>query len=221
MPQYQQMVTLLNGWYNKGLIDPESFTQPDTQAQAKLTSGKSFAIMENAQYVVIDQKAMTARLEPSARSRCRSARRARPWYGSRLDAGLLISAKAAQDPHFVAMLQFIDWLWYSDAGMLFARWGIEGTTYTGSVADGTFQLEPDRRLGRAAPERQDRDQRDVRLLQRRVLRRRLHPADADPVPAGGAGVPEDHGHPHAAAGEPARAADHAAEPARPRRRAPR
>ena len=58
MPQYQQMVTLLNGWYNKGLIDPESFTQPDTQALAKLTSGKSFAIMENAQQVVTDQKAL-------------------------------------------------------------------------------------------------------------------------------------------------------------------
>ena len=56
--------------------------------------------------------------------------------------GLLISAKAANDPNFIAMLQFIDWLWYSDAGMLYARWGIEGTTYTGSVADGTFQLEP-------------------------------------------------------------------------------
>ena len=60
MPQYQQMVTLLNGWYNKGLIDPESFTQPDTQAQAKLTSGKSFALMENAQQIAIDQKAMPA-----------------------------------------------------------------------------------------------------------------------------------------------------------------
>ena len=141
MPQYQQMVTLLNGWYNKGLIDPESFTQPDTQAQAKLTSGKSFALMENAQQIAIDQKAMPAGqtvgkipvpLGPAGAT----------VVGSRLDAGLLISAKAANSPNFIAMLQFIDWLWYSDAGMLYARWGIEGTTYTGSVADGTFQLEP-------------------------------------------------------------------------------
>jgi putative aldouronate transport system substrate-binding protein len=141
MPQYQQMVTLLNGWYNKGLIDPESFTQPDTQAQAKLTSGKSFALMENAQQIAIDQKAMPAGqtvgkipvpLGPAGAT----------VVGSRLDAGLLISSKAANDPNFIAMLQFIDWLWYSDAGMLYARWGIEGTTYTGSVADGTFQLEP-------------------------------------------------------------------------------
>jgi putative aldouronate transport system substrate-binding protein len=140
MPQYQQMVTLLNGWYNKGLIDPESFTQPDTQAQAKLTSGKSFALMENAQQIAIDQKAMPAGqtvgkipvpLGPAGAT----------VVGSRLDAGLLISSKAASNPNFIAMLQFIDWLWYSDAGMLYARWGIEGTTYSGSVADGTFALE--------------------------------------------------------------------------------
>ncbi|HLY65365.1 MAG TPA: extracellular solute-binding protein [Chloroflexota bacterium] len=141
MPQYQQMVTLLNGWYNKGLIDPESFTQPDTQALAKFTTGKSLAIMENAQYVVTDQKALKpgwtvgkvpVPIGPTGAT----------VYGSRLDGGLMISAKAAQDPHFVAMMEFIDWLWYSDAGMLFARWGVEGTTYTGSVADGTFALLP-------------------------------------------------------------------------------
>jgi putative aldouronate transport system substrate-binding protein len=141
MPQYQQMVTLVNGWYNKGLIDPESFTQPDTQAQAKLTSGKSFALMENAQQVAIDQKAMkpgqTVGKIPMPLGPAGAT-----VVGSRLDAGLLISSKAASDPNFIAMLQFIDWLWYSDAGMLYARWGIEGTTYTGSVADGTFALEP-------------------------------------------------------------------------------
>jgi putative aldouronate transport system substrate-binding protein len=141
MPQYQQMVTLLNGWYNRGLIDPESFTQPDTQAQAKLTSGKSFALMENAQQIAIDQKAMPAG-QTVGKIPVPLGPVGATVVGSRLDAGLLISSKAANDPNFIAMLQFIDWLWYSDAGMLYARWGIEGTTYTGSVADGTFQLEP-------------------------------------------------------------------------------
>ena len=41
------------------------------------------------------------------------------------------------------MMQFIDWLWYSDAGQMFAKWGIEGTTYTGDVNDGSFKLAPD------------------------------------------------------------------------------
>jgi putative aldouronate transport system substrate-binding protein len=141
MPAYQQMVTFLNGMYGKGLIDPESFTQADALALQKFSSGKSFAIMENAQYVVTDQKALPSGatvtkipvpLGPSGST----------VVGSRLDSGMMISSKAVNNPNFVAMLQFIDWLWYSDAGMVFARWGIKGLTYTGSVADGTFQLEP-------------------------------------------------------------------------------
>ncbi|MEK8104989.1 hypothetical protein NKG94_06825 [Micromonospora sp. M12] len=42
----------------------------------------------------------------------------------------MISSKARESKNFVAMMQFIDWLWYSDAGMEFARWGVEGTTFT-------------------------------------------------------------------------------------------
>jgi putative aldouronate transport system substrate-binding protein len=141
MPQYQQMVTYLNGWYSKGLIDPESFTQPDTQAQAKVTSGKSFALMENAQQIAIDQKAMPAG-QTLGKIPVPLGPAGAIVTGSRLDAGLMISTKAAKDPNFIAILQFIDWLWYSDAGMIFARWGVEGTTFTGNVADGTFQLEP-------------------------------------------------------------------------------
>jgi putative aldouronate transport system substrate-binding protein len=141
MPAYQQMVTVLNGWYGKGLIDPESFTQADAQALAKFTSGKSFAISENAQYVATDQKALPAGqtvgkipvpLGPSGAT----------VVGSRLENGMMISSKAVSSPNFEAMMQFIDWLWYSDAGQVFARWGVQGLTYTGSVADGTFALEP-------------------------------------------------------------------------------
>ena len=49
---------------------------------------------------------------------------------TRLENGIMISAKARESKNFVAMMQFIDWLWYSDAGQEFAKWGVEGTTYT-------------------------------------------------------------------------------------------
>ncbi len=55
----------------------------------------------------------------------------------------MISSKALNSPNFTAMMQFVDWLWYSDAGQTFAKWGVEGTTYDGSVANGTFKLAPD------------------------------------------------------------------------------
>src|SRR5215475_13275459 len=63
--------------------------------------------------------------------------------GSRLESGLMISAKAKDSPNLVAMLQFIDWLFYSDAGKMFAKWGVEGTTYTGNINDGSFKLASD------------------------------------------------------------------------------
>jgi putative aldouronate transport system substrate-binding protein len=144
------MVTFLNGMYMKGLIDPESFTQSDDIALQKFSSGKSFAIMENAQYVATDQTALPGGatvtkipvpLGPSGAT----------VVGSRIDGGLMISSKAASNPNFVAMMQFIDWLWYSDAGMMYARWGEQGLTYTGSVADGTFALKPDMDWGGLHP----------------------------------------------------------------------
>jgi putative aldouronate transport system substrate-binding protein len=52
----------------------------------------------------------------------------------------MISSKARDGKNFVALLQFVDWLWYSDAGQVFAKWGVQGTTYTGSVDDGSFKL---------------------------------------------------------------------------------
>jgi|tagenome__1003787_1003787.scaffolds.fasta_scaffold20966143_2 putative aldouronate transport system substrate-binding protein len=147
MPQYKAMVTFASEMYNQGLIDPESFTQPDAIALQKLTSGKSFVISENAQGVVTDQATL-----PSGQSMVKLPLPAGPLgktlaqnASGRISSGggVMISSKALSSPNFTAMLQFIDWLYYSDAGQLFAKWGVRGVTYTGSVADGTFKLEPD------------------------------------------------------------------------------
>jgi putative aldouronate transport system substrate-binding protein len=133
--------------YNQGLIDPESFTQADTLALQKLVSGKSFVISENAQYVVTDQAALPpgqtiAKLPLPAGP----LGKVLPWNASTRiasGAGVMVASKALSSPNFTAMMQFIDWLYYSDAGQLFAKWGVAGVTYTGSVTDGTFRLEPD------------------------------------------------------------------------------
>jgi putative aldouronate transport system substrate-binding protein len=147
MPQYKAMVTFANEMYNQGLIDPESFTQADTLALQKLVSGKSFVISENAQYVVTDQAALPsgwtiAKLPFPAGPLGKTL----PYTDSeRITAGsgCLVATKALSQPYFTAMMQFLDWLYYSDAGQLFAKWGVQGVTYTGSVTDGTFKLEPD------------------------------------------------------------------------------
>src|SRR5690606_15423924 len=56
--------------------------------------------------------------------------------------GLMISSKALDSENFVAMMQFIDWLWYSDEGQEFAKWGVEGVTYEKDES-GKRTLKPD------------------------------------------------------------------------------
>jgi putative aldouronate transport system substrate-binding protein len=62
--------------------------------------------------------------------------------GTRLENGVMLSAKARDSKNFVAMMQLIDWLWYSDKGNEFAKWGVEGVTYT-KDGSGKRTLMPD------------------------------------------------------------------------------
>lgn len=60
--------------------------------------------------------------------------------GGRLENGMMISSKALERDDFVALMQFVDWLWYSDAGQEFCKWGVENTTFTRSGAG--YRLKP-------------------------------------------------------------------------------
>lgn len=135
--QYRQMVRYLHRLVSEGLLDPESFTQSDEAARQKLANGRSFVISANAQTLVNDNRPDLARTQPGARLikiplPVGPAGEINP--ASRLEGGIMISRKARDSAHFVAMMQFIDWLWYSDAGQEFARWGVEGTTFTRDAA---------------------------------------------------------------------------------------
>jgi putative aldouronate transport system substrate-binding protein len=145
MPQYQQMLAFLNTMYSQKLIDPESLTQADTLAEQKFGQGKSFVIMTNAQELVNTLQPAIAKIPGAtvAKIPIPVGPTGLTVVGTRLENGMMISTKALSSKNFVAMMQFIDWLWYSDAGQTFARWGIKGQTYQGSVADGTFHLAAD------------------------------------------------------------------------------
>ena len=145
MDQYKQMLQYLNTLVTEKLIDPESFTQSDDQAMQKFANGQSFVISANAQEVVNHYRKNIAHIPGATVQKIPQpiGPTGATKLGLRTENGLMISAKAREGKNFVAMMQFIDWLWYSDAGELFAKWGIEGTTYTGSVQDGSFKLAPD------------------------------------------------------------------------------
>jgi putative aldouronate transport system substrate-binding protein len=123
------------------LLDPESFTQTDDQARSKIATDKSFVITGNAQALVNDYRADLAK-NPKAQLKkvvlpIGPAGEVNP--ASRLENGVMISTKAKDNKNFVAMMQFVDWLFYSDAGQEFAKMGVEGTTYT-KDASGKYQI---------------------------------------------------------------------------------
>jgi putative aldouronate transport system substrate-binding protein len=143
--QYRQMLTYLNTLVTEKLLDPESFTQTDDIARQKFANGKSFVISANAQTVVNEARKDIAKIPGAtvAKMILPTGPMGPTLSGdSRLENGVMISKAARESKNFVAMMQFIDWLWYSDAGLMFSKWGIEGDTYTGKVEDGSFKLNP-------------------------------------------------------------------------------
>jgi putative aldouronate transport system substrate-binding protein len=145
MDQYKQMLQYLNTLVSEKLLDPESFTQSDDDAKQKFGNGKSFVISANAQEVVNSYRKDIGKIPGATVMKIPVpiGPMGATKVGLRTENGVMISSKAKDSKAFVAMMQLIDWLWYSDAGQMFAKWGIEGTTYTGSVDDGTFKLASD------------------------------------------------------------------------------
>jgi putative aldouronate transport system substrate-binding protein len=142
---YKQTLQYLNKLVTEGLLDPESFTQQDDAAIQKLARGDSFVISSNTQNIVDYRK----NAPPGAVFKLIAVPTG-PFgdrvFGGRLENGIALRADVKDDPHFVALMQFVDWLWFSDAGQEFAKFGQEGTTYTKS-ADGKITLDPGITMG--------------------------------------------------------------------------
>ena len=142
--QFKQLLQYFHSLVDEGLMDPESFTQTDDQAQAKFATGKSFFINTNAQTLALYRQAMDQTLGAGKYAISKIPNLAGPLGkvvgGSRLENGIMISAAAAKEPWFEALLQFVDWLWYSDDAQKFLKWGEKGVTYTES--NGKYTLEP-------------------------------------------------------------------------------
>ncbi|MFJ9159981.1 extracellular solute-binding protein [Streptomyces griseoviridis] len=149
---FRQVVEYLRGLVAEKLMDPESFTQSDDDAVKKLLGERSFAISANSQELVQNYrynltrqvKGATIDMVPVPIGPAGSV----VPGGLRLENGVMVSSKALAGTDFVAMMQFVDWLWYSDEGQRFAKWGVEGVTYTYSdekyrIADGISLMGSD------------------------------------------------------------------------------
>ncbi len=132
---YKELIEFFHGLVEDGLLDPASVTQTDDDAKASFFNGDSFVIAGNDQFL---PSAMTSFSEVgNADAEVALIRLPEGPAGDKLAAGgridgipgLMISAKAADQPYFKALLQYLDWQYYSDEGLEFAKWGIEGLTF--------------------------------------------------------------------------------------------
>ncbi|SER25137.1 putative aldouronate transport system substrate-binding protein [Streptomyces sp. yr375] len=151
---YRQMVEFLRKLVAEKLMDPESFTQTDDEAVQKLLGEKSFVISANPQELVQNYRYNLAKQVKGAKIEMVPVPLgpAGPVVlgGARLENGVMISTKALKSDSFVAMMQFVDWLWYSDEGQRFSKWGVQGVTYT--YTGGQYKLEPGISLMGANPD---------------------------------------------------------------------
>jgi putative aldouronate transport system substrate-binding protein len=142
---FKQMLQYLHTLVAEKLMDPESFTQSDDNATQKFGAGKSLVISTNAQSLVDPYRTTLSKSIPDAtivKIPVPTGPLGAVKAGSRLENGVMILKKARDSENFVAMMQFIDWLWYSDAGQVFAKWGVPGVTYNRD-SSGKFTLAPD------------------------------------------------------------------------------
>ncbi|WP_233275937.1 extracellular solute-binding protein [Isoptericola variabilis] len=131
---YRELVTYFAGLVEAGLMDPESVTQQMETGEQKFASGSVAAISSNDQELV----KYRANFEQTGNTEAEVHQivvPAGPYGsylapGSRRESGIVFAASAAEQDDFLAMLQFVDWLYYSDEGLEFAKWGVEGETYT-------------------------------------------------------------------------------------------
>ena len=147
--EYKEYLTMFHKMYEDGLIDPETFTQDTTQAQAKFFRGDSYVLNMNYQiYSDIQNGKMQVDgadlyfLTPPAGS---AGQLKVSSAAGRLENGIMITQNALDElgeEGFIKMLRFIDWLWYSDEGQTLCLWGVEGETYT-KDDDGNIVLNSD------------------------------------------------------------------------------
>ncbi|WP_457965899.1 ABC transporter substrate-binding protein [Arthrobacter sp. D1-29] len=132
--QFKELVTYFNSLVSEGLMDPESFTQTDDSATQKFVSGKSFVISANSQNIISYRTSMEQSLGKGNFAVAKITVPGGPAGdiigGSRLENGIMLNSSVKEKDSFVALIQYIDWLFYSDEGQEFTKWGVEGTTFT-------------------------------------------------------------------------------------------
>lgn len=130
---YRDMIEYFAELHEDGLLDQEAFTQDGDMANNKLTNLEAFVSSGQAgtmsevnngleeaygdgEYEFVRMPLLEGPAGPQV-------------AGGQLVSGIMLNADVAERDDFLAMLQYIDWLYYSDEGTEYAQWGVEGETF--------------------------------------------------------------------------------------------
>lgn len=172
---YKAYMTVVQKLVSNKILDPETWSQEDTAADSDFYTGKTAMILTNRSQTTAQDEGIKAQLGEGNYSLYRivlpmgvDANGEPIRYqaeNSRLECGVMISSKALKElgeDDFIKMMRFVDWLWYSDAGLTLTKWGIEGETYE-IDADGNYALLPQYYCGGLSIPQTSDDQEDMRL----------------------------------------------------------
>ncbi|WP_150461427.1 ABC transporter substrate-binding protein [Nesterenkonia ebinurensis] len=129
---FRDMVGYFAELVDEGLLDGETLTQDDDLAIQKFASGQSAAIFANDQEILNYRDSIEEVGEEDWEVRLLSipaGPAGNVVAGGRLWGGLVVNSNVVDEDYFVALMQFLDWLYYSDEGLEYAKWGIEGETF--------------------------------------------------------------------------------------------
>lgn len=144
---YRDMVEYFAGLVEDGLLTPEAFTQDGERTRNQLVNLESFVSSGQALTMADVNEGLEDRDDDTEYEMVRMPLLDGPAGskvgGSRLVSGVMFNADVAERDDFLALLQYVDWLYYSDEGNEFAQWGIEGETFekTDEVAGGYRPLD--------------------------------------------------------------------------------
>lgn len=130
---YKEMVSYFSELTADGLLDVEALTQDDQAAQNKLANHEAFVSSGNVGTINMVNDSMNEIYGDGeyefVRMPILEGPAGRKLYDSNFHNGKMFNAELAERDDFLAILQFLDWFYYSDEASEFKNWGVEGITF--------------------------------------------------------------------------------------------
>lgn len=130
---FKDMVTYFSELTADGLLNIEALTQDDDMTRSLLVSTDAVVTSGNIGILTDISESLDEQYGEGVyefeRLPVMEGPAGKVVRGSNTNSGMILNASLAERDDFLAVLQFIDWLYYSDEGTEYAHWGIEGETF--------------------------------------------------------------------------------------------